>query len=81
MCRAVWLYVNHSRPAQSNLPQDFFIPKASKRLCEWHFYPVLPSFSMPLPVPFFGNGMVTQFRFKLAFWRFYMALAKIVKIS
>ena len=27
------------------------------------------------------NGIVTQFRFKLAFGRFYLALAKIVKTS
>ena len=70
-----------SRPPQSNLPQDFFITNASKCLCRWSFYLVLPFFSAPLPHPDFGNGIVTQFRFKLAFGRFYLALAKIVKTS
>ena len=81
LCRAVRLYVNRSRPPQSNLPQDFFITNASKCLCRWSFYLVLPFFSAPLPPPDFGNGIVTQFRFKLAFGRFYLALAKIVKTS
>ena len=77
----VFVVYASSRPPQSNLPQDFFITNASKCLCRWSFYLVLPFFSAPLPHPDFGNGIVTQFRFKLAFGRFYLALAKIVKTS
>ena len=80
-CLCRWSFYLGSRPPQSNLPQDFFITNASKCLCRWSFYLVLPFFSAPLPHPDFGNGIVTQFRFKLAFGRFYLALAKIVRTS